>query len=221
MNSSWTDCLGHCPVNRRAFPGGLDEMKACAEKAHAAGLRMGMHTLTACINPNDPWITPVCREDLVADATYTLAAPLAEDATELLVNEKPIDKHVTVFTYSSNGNVIRIGNELMQYTGIRRDKAPYAFTGLKRGAFRTKKGGVYPAGTKADYLHQRYIAFYPKPDSKLADELSDRLAEVYNTCNLDEFYLMVPRAWERATASTPCAIRSTKSSSPTTAIRRR
>ena len=188
LNSSWTDCLGHCPVNRRAFPGGLDEMKACAEKAHAAGLRMGMHTLTACINPNDPWITPVCREDLVADATYTLAAPLAEDATELLVNEKPIDKHVTVFTYSSNGNVIRIGNELMQYTGIRRDKAPYAFTGLKRGAFRTKKGGTYPAGTKADYLHQRYIAFYPKPDSKLADELSDRLAEVYNTCNLDEFY---------------------------------
>ena len=188
LNSSWTDCLGHCPVNRRAFPGGLDEMKACAAKAHAAELRVGMHTLTACINPNDPWISPVCREDLVADATYTLAAPLAENASEMLVNERPVDKHATVFTYSSNGNVMRIGNELIQYTGIRRDKAPYAFTGLRRGAFRTKKGGVYPAGTRADYLHQRYIAFYPKPDSKLADELSDRLAEVYNTCNLDEFY---------------------------------
>ena len=188
LNSSWTDCLGQCPVNRRAFPGGIDEMKSCAEKAHVAGLHVGMHTLTACICPRDPWITPLCSEDLVADATYTLAAPLSENAKELLVNEKPIARHVNVFTYSSNGNVLRIGNELIQYTGIDRERKPYAFTGLKRGAFGTRKGGVYPAGTKADYLHQRYIAFYPKPDSELAEKLASRLAEVYNTCNLDEFY---------------------------------
>ena len=188
FNSSWTDCLGHNPVNRRAFPGGLDEMKACAAKVHAAGLHVGMHTLTACINPRDSWISPVCREDLVADATYTLAAPLDDKATEMLVEETPIDRHVNVFTYSSNGNVMRIGGELIQYSGIRRDGAPYAFTGIKRGAFGTKRGGPYPKGTKVDYLHQRYIAFYPKPDSTLADELADRLAEVYNTCNLDELY---------------------------------
>ena len=188
INSSWTSCLGHCPVSKAAFPGGLDEMKACVEKVHAAGLHAGMHTLTACISPCDPWITPVCSEDLVADATYTLAAPLEDGASEMLVEEKPIGKHVTVFTYSSNGNVFRIGGELIQYTGIRGDKPPYAFTGLKRGAFGTKRGGTYPAGTKADYLHQRYIAFYPKPDSRLADELASRLAEVYNACNLDEFY---------------------------------
>ena len=188
ISSDWTSCLGHCPINRRNFPEGLDGMKAAVAKIHDAGLHAGMHTLTACINPNDPWIRPVCREELVADATYTLAAPLDEKATEMLVNEMPIKKHALVFTYSSNGNVFRIGNELIQYTGIRRDKAPYAFTGLKRGAFGTKKGGVYPAGTKADYLHQRYIAFYPKPDSALADELADGLANVYNTCDLEEFY---------------------------------
>lgn len=188
ISSSWTSCLGQYPVNKHAFPGGLEEMKACAAKAHAAGLRVGMHSLTACINPHDPWITPVCREDLVADATYTLAAALADDATELLVNERPIDKHVNVFTYSSNGNVLRIGGELIQYSGIDRVRTPAAFTGLKRGAFGTKKGGAYAAGTKIDYLHQRYIAFYPKPDSELAEKLASRLAEVYNTCNLDEFY---------------------------------
>ncbi len=187
-NSSWSAMLGHYPIRKGAFPGGLEEMKSCMAKVHAAGLRAGIHTLTACINPNDPWIWPNCREDLVADATYTLAAPLGEKDTEMLVNEKPIGRHAIVFTYSCNGNVFRIGNELIQYTGIRRDKAPYAFTGIKRGAFRTKKGGTYPAGTKADYLHQRYIAFYPKPDSPLADELADCLANVYNTCELDEFY---------------------------------
>ena len=188
ISSDWTSCLGHYPVNRRNFPDGLDGMKAAVAKIHDAGLHAGMHTLTACIHPNDPWIRPVCREELVADATYTLAAPLDEKATEMLVNEPPVKKHALVFTYSSNGNVFRIGNELIQYTGIRRDMAPYAFTGLKRGAFGTKKGGVYPAGTKADYLHQRYIAFYPQPDSALADELADGLANVYNTCDLEEFY---------------------------------
>ena len=188
FNSTWTSCLGHYPVNRNAFPGGLEEMKAAADKIHAAGLHVGMHTLTACINPRDPWITPVCETNLVADATYTLAAPLAEDAKELLVEEKPIPRHATVFTYSSNGNALRIGNEILQYTGIRRDSKPYAFTGLTRGAFGTKKGGMIPRGASVDYLHQRYIAFYPKPDSPLADALADRLAEVYNTCGLDEFY---------------------------------
>ena len=38
------------------------------------------------------------------------------------------------------------------------------------------------------YLHQRYIAFYPNPDSPLAEKLASRLAEVYNFCGLDDFY---------------------------------
>lgn len=190
LDSSWTDCLGHCPVNRRQFPGGLDEMKACAARARAAGLHVGMHTLTACINPRDPWISPVCSSNLVADAEYTLAAPLALDAKELLVNERPSPRHSTVFTYSSNGNVLRIGGELLQYTGVRDEgRPPYAFTGLRRGAFGTRRiARTLPTGTAVDYLHQRYIAFYPKPDSPLADALADRLAEVYNVCGLDEFY---------------------------------
>ena len=187
-NQSWTSLLGPYPIRKGAFPGGLEGMKAGMDKVHAAGLHAGIHTLTACINPHAEWISPVCSTDLVADATYTLAAPLGEKDTELLVNERPIDRHSTVFTYSSNGNVLRIGNELLQYDGIRREGPPYAFTGLKRGAFGTRKGGAIPAGAKADYVHQRYIAFYPKPGSQLAEKLADRLAEVYNTCNLDEFY---------------------------------
>ena len=188
LRSSWTDCLGPYTVNRRAFPGGLDEMKSVAEKVHAAGLQIGMHTLTACINPRADWIHPVCSSNLVADATYTLAAPLAPDSKELVVEEMPIPKHSTVFTYSSNGNAMRLGGEIIQYTGIRREK-PYAFTGLKRGAFGTRRNaGTVPAGAKIDYLHQRYYAFYPSPDSDLADNLADRLAEVYNTCGMDEFY---------------------------------
>ena len=187
-NQSWTSLLGPYPIRAGAFPDGLAGMKVCMDKVHAAGLHTGLHTLTACIDPHAEWISPVCNEDLVADATYTLAEPLGDESAELLVVEKPIPRHATVFTYSSSGNVLRIGNELLQYSGIRRDKPPYAFTGLRRGAFGTRKGGPYPVRTKVDYVHQRYSAFFPKPGSTLAETLAGRLAEVYNTCNLDEIY---------------------------------
>lgn len=185
---SWSGLLGPYPINPRAFPGGIEEMKRAADRVHAAGLQMGIHSLTGCINPNADWIHPVCDPDLVADHVYTLAAPLEPDATELVVEEEPGPKHSTVFTYSSNGNVLQVGGELMQYSGIRREK-PYAFTGLSRGAFKTAKTpGTIPAGTRVKYLHQRYIAFYPDPDSLLAEKLASRLAEVYNFCGLDDFY---------------------------------
>ena len=185
---SWSGLLGPYPINPKAFPGGIEEMKRAADRVHAAGLQMGIHSLTGCINPRADWIHPVCDTNLVADYVYTLAQPLASNATELVVEELPGPKHSTVFTYSSNGNVLRIGGELLQYTGIRREK-PYAFTGLTRGAFKTTKlAGTIPAGTRVDYLHQRYIAFYPNPDSPLAEKLASRLAEVYNFCGLDDFY---------------------------------
>ncbi len=185
---SWSGLLGPYPINPKAFPGGIEEMKRAADRVHAAGLQMGIHSLTGCINPRADWIHPVCDTNLVADYVYTLARPLVPDATELVVEELPGPRHSTVFTYSSNGNVLQIGGELMQYTGIRREK-PYAFTGLTRGAFKTTKlDGTIPAGTRVKYLHQRYIAFYPNPDSPLAEKLAARLAEVYNFCGLDDFY---------------------------------
>jgi len=188
ISSSWADCFGPYTINRTCFPGGLDDMKAAAAKVHDAGLQVGIHTLTACINPHAKWIHPVCDSNLVADAIYTLAVPFGPDSREIVVEEHPIAKHSTVYSYSSNGNVMRLGGELIQYSAIRREK-PYAFMGLKRGAFGTKRNNeTFPAGTRIDYLHQRYGAFYPAPDSSLADRLADRLAEVYNTGNLDEFY---------------------------------
>ena len=183
----WWQWLGHYPVSTNYFPRGLPDMKTAVDRIHAAGLKVGMHSLTACINPYaDPWIRPVCSTNLVADATYTLAAPVAADATEISVNEEPVAKHDLVFTYSSNGNFLRLGNEIVQYSGIRRER-PYAFTGCRRGFFGTRPS-AHPAGAACDYLHQRYIAFYPAPDSDLASDLAKRLADVRNACDIDAFY---------------------------------
>ena len=183
----WAETLGHNDPSPRQFPGGLDDMRDYVRKIHDAGLYAGIHTLTACISNHDKWIRPLCSTNLFAMYTYTLAEPFTDASDEVRVNEEPGPKHSLIATYTTNGNYLRFGNELMQYSGIRRTK-PYAFTGIKRGALGTKRGGPYPAGMRVDYPRNHYVAFYPDPDSPLADEIATRLGRVYRTCQLNEFY---------------------------------
>lgn len=182
----WWQTLGHYAVRTNYYPRGLPDMQDAVARIHDAGLRAGIHTLTACIDPRDSWITPEASPHLIPFDSYTLARALSPTDTVLYVNEPPSARHDTVFTYSGNGNAIRIGSEIIQYTEISREQ-PYAFKACTRGAFKTRPA-AHAAGAQADYLQQRYIAFYPQPDSPLADELSACIAHVFNTCKLDQLY---------------------------------
>ena len=168
------------------FPGGLDEMQATAERIRAAGLKPGIHTLTACISPNDPWVTPVPSPHLIASNRYTLAKPLSATDKTIFVNEMPAQSHDVIWSYSGNGNALRVGSELIRYAAISREQ-PYAFLECERGAFKTQ-AAAHTEGAAVDYLQQRYIAFYPDPKSPLADELAERIARVYNACQLEMIY---------------------------------
>lgn len=183
---AWWKTLGHYDVNPRYFPNGISDMKDSVERIHMAGLKATFHTLTACINPNDSWVTPVPSDDLISIATYTLAKPMGPKDDVIYVNEEPIKGHEIVWSYSCNGNAIKIGKEIVQYSEVSWEK-PYAFRKCVRGAFRTK-AAPHAVGEKAEYLQQRYIAFYPKPDSQLADDLASAIANVYNTCGMDGLY---------------------------------
>ena len=186
LREGWYDKFGHYEVNRKAFPNGIADLKKAVGKIHAAGLSAGMHTLTACIDPRDPWLKTDDVTNLLDWCVYTLVEPLAADAKELKVGEPPSARHDVVFSYSGNGNAIRIGREILQYTGVRREK-PYAFTGLVRGAFGTQ-AAAHSAGEAAHYLQQRYLAFYPDPDSPLLGKVADSIANVFEECGFDQIY---------------------------------
>ena len=186
FRENWYACRGHYPVSTNAWPGGLAAMKAAVAKIHAAGYRAGMHTLTACIDPKDPWVAGPENRHLLAWETYSLDADISPDATELVVDAPPVKRHDTIFSYSGNGNALRIGNEIVQYTAYT-DKPPYTYSGLTRGAFGTKPA-AHAKGDSVAYLQQRYIAFYPAPDSPLADAVADAIAAVYNECGFDQIY---------------------------------
>ena len=181
---TWWEKLGRYEISRRNYPGGWSEFSNAVARLHSAGLKVSLHTLTGCIDTSDPWVTPVPSKHLIADIHYTLAAPVSPAAEELSVTVPPVrSAHDFVFTYAGRGNVLRIGDELVQYSGIDGNR----FTGLRRGAFGTR-AAAHRAGEACDYLHQIYRAFYPDPDSPLADEVADRIAAAYNGVRADQIY---------------------------------
>jgi hypothetical protein len=181
----WEQTLGHYAPRKDAFPHGLAGLKAAVDKIHAAGLKAGMHTLTGAILPSDPWATPVPDPRLAKEATFTLAAPIDAQATILRTAEKPgpLD---TIWAYSSRGNVLRIGDELIQYDAID-NTPPFGFSRCHRGAFGTK-ATPHGNGAPVDYLFVRYGTFQPDPDSTLVDDLAAAIAGVFNTCGFDMIY---------------------------------
>ncbi|MBO5752009.1 MAG: hypothetical protein J6R80_06365, partial [Kiritimatiellae bacterium] len=213
---AWWLHRGSYEVNPYCFPNGLSDMKKLVDRLHAAGKRVSTHSLSAVVQFGDKHISPEWFDDFATDASYTLARPYKRGDTELFVNEKPnASVHAKVITGITNGNVLRLGDDLLQYDDFT-EEPPYKFTGVHvarepygekqtydpsqaLGAeFASSEGGTgirrklsrdeYQAGRRVDYLHHRYAEFVAKPGSVLAEKLTDRLAEVFNTLELDGIY---------------------------------
>ena len=183
---SWEKSLGHYEPRPDLFPHGLEGLKTVVEKIHAAGLKAGMHTLTGCISPHDPWVTPVPDPRLAVDGRFTLAEPLDDKQDRIVTAEKP-ENLDTMWAYASRGNVLRIGQELIQYTGLAQEP-PYGFTGCRRGAFGTKPQ-AHPKDQPVEHLFVRYGCFQPDENSTLVDEVAEAIARVFNTCQFDMIYM--------------------------------
>lgn len=212
---AWWLHRGSYEVNPYCFPNGMADMKKIVDRLHAEGKRVSTHSLSAVIQFGDAHIAPEWFDDLATDAEYTLARPYRRGDAELWVNEKPAACHAKILTGGTNGNILRLGDDLLQYadftteppyrfTGVRiarepyGDKATYDSTQAVGAEFASSEGGTarrrtlsraeYPAGHAMSYLHHRYAEFVAKPGSRLAELMTDRLAEVFNTLELDGIY---------------------------------
>jgi hypothetical protein len=181
----WEQTLGHYEPRKDLFPSGLTGLKAVVDKMHAAGFRAGMHTLTGCIAPNDPWASPVPDPRLAKDASFTLAAAVDEKSGTLPANEKPGDLDA-IWAYGSRGNIVQAGQELIRYTGLAQ-QPPFGFTGCQRGVFGTK-AQPHAKASSLQHLFVRYTSFLPDENSTLVDDLAARIGLVFNTCGFDMIY---------------------------------
>ena len=183
--SGWYRAQGHYEPRATHFPRGMEGLKAVVAKIQGAGLMAGMHTLTGCIQPHDPFASPKPDPRLSKDRIFTLAEDVSEDASEIPLLEDPSGMNV-VWNYSSRGNVVQIGEELVMFRGMR-TTPPYALTKCARGRWGSSVQ-AHPKGAKAGHLYVRYGAFQPDEHSTLVGEVADCIADKVNEAGFDLIY---------------------------------
>ena len=184
---NWWQTIGHYRANTNLFKGGEAAFKASIAKARAAGLDVSMHSLCASVGIDDEWVSngDISQFKSFPGANYTLAEPIDEKATSLKVNERIRDGHHRTLTYLGNGNVLRIGAELIQYSDFNKEER--TFTGLTRGAFGTR-ALAHPAKAPTDYVQHHFMEFFPKRTSPLVQQIENALISRYTQGGFVQFY---------------------------------
>jgi hypothetical protein len=169
---------GHYEPSPRDFPSGEAGLKACAEKAKAAGLLIGVHTLTNFINTNDAYVTPVPDRRLAKTGSSTLVADIGPDDTKIAVASPE-------FFNNQKSNwlkTVMIGSELVRYGRVS-DEAPWMLLDCQRGAFGTTAVAHQQGATVAKLMDHPYRVFLA--DYELQQEIAVRLAELFNRTGLN------------------------------------
>jgi len=166
---------GHFQLKPDAFPDGDKSLRRCVESAEQAGLRIGIHTLSNFITPNDPYVSPVPDPRLMRSGGTRISAPVSPEDTEIgVLDPVPFRDRGTLAT-------VALGNELIQYRVVS-DAPPYTLLGCRRGVFGTKVS-AHPANTEIGKLSDHpYRVFFP--NMEMLDELADRLVELFNQTGL-------------------------------------
>ena len=149
-----------------------DFREKVADRAAARGMKVGLHTLTNFTTTNDPWVTPIPDDRLVAMARLTLLSPMDGEQTEAFAEKHPC------FSLVQSVNAVRIGDELVTFAAAEVSDDGVRLTGLVRGAFGTKKA-AHAAGEAVLPLRDHgYRTLFP--DINLQDEFTSRLGELFN-----------------------------------------
>lgn len=171
---------GHYIVNPDFFPNGTEGLKKCVDKAHAAGLLFGVHTLTNFINTNDPYVTPMPDERL----SMTGSAQLVMDID---MNQKEIElSSPEYFNQEKNNNLhtVKIGKELIRYKSIN-SQPPYKLLDCQRGAFGTTASSHQKGETAGKLFDHAYQVFFP--NLGLQREIALNMANLFNATGIDHF----------------------------------
>jgi hypothetical protein len=173
---------GNFVLNPEQFPNGKNGLKNCVDKAHAAGLFLGMHTLTNFINTNDPYVSPVPDNRLSFTGTSTLNRNIDADQNTIEV----ISPEYFNDEKGNNLHTVKIGSELIRYKSVS-STAPYLLLDCQRGAFGTTRS-AHQAGDQVGKLFDHsYNVFFPNLD--MQREIATNIANLMNETGVDHLDL--------------------------------
>ncbi|MCO5946553.1 hypothetical protein [Mucilaginibacter flavidus] len=171
---------GHYTLNPEFFPNGKDGLKKSVEKAHAAGLHFGVHTLTNFINTNDSYVTPVPDDRLSLTGTALLLHEIDQQQKEIEVSSPEYFNQET----NNNLHTVKIGKELIRYKSVT-NTSPYKLLDCQRGAFGTVTSAHKKGETVGKLFDHPYQVFFPNLD--LQREIARNMANLFNETGVDHF----------------------------------
>ncbi|MGH7971785.1 MAG: hypothetical protein ACREIC_23985, partial [Limisphaerales bacterium] len=162
---------GHFELKHNLFPHGWGGLRTCVDKARKAGVRIGFHTLSNFITPNDPYVTPTPDRRLARIGVSTLQNDIDATQTEITVASRDF------FRQPTDRNTVVIGEELVRYKEIS-SQPPWRLLDCKRGAFGTRAAS-HPAGADVGKLMDHsYHVFLT--DAELSQEIARNIAKLCN-----------------------------------------
>lgn len=173
---------GKFVLNPEQFPNGKDGLKNCVDKAHAAGLFLGMHTLTNFINTNDPYVSPVPDNRLSFTGTSTLNRNVDADQNTIEV----ISPEYFNDEKGNNLHTVKIGSELIRYKSVS-STAPYLLLDCQRGAFGTTRTAHQAGDQVGKLLDHSYNVFFP--NLNMQREIATNIANLMNETGVDHLDL--------------------------------
>jgi hypothetical protein len=179
--------FGDFVLDDKKWPQGWDTYRRIVERLHDAGIGSIFHTYAFFIDKRSRYVRPVPDKRLDAFRSFTLAADLSADATEIPVAEST--QAITTVTgfFEHNSVILHVDDELVTFGAVSQ-KPPWRFTKVQRGALGTK-AAAHLKGAKARHLKECFGLLVPDPESTLFEEIARNHAEIVNSCGFDGIYL--------------------------------
>ena len=167
---------GHFKLKSTLFPDGIESLRRCVEKAEKVNVRLGVHTLSNFITPNDAYVTPVPDKRLARTGSSTLTAAADEKAAEIAIAAPDCFNN----TDRNWMHTVVIDDELIRYGSIS-EEPPWKLLNCNRGAFGTK-AAAHTAGCDVGKLMDHpYKVFHSNLD--MQHEIALNIADLFNkTC---------------------------------------
>jgi hypothetical protein len=168
---------GHFALNEKSFPENWVSMKRCVDRANAQGIKLGVHTLSNFITPNDRYVSPIPDKRLAKVGESKITADIDADAGEISV-ESPL-----FFNQMKNNSLhsVMIGDEIIRYKEVSATE-PWRLTGCVRGSFNTKATSHQKGEVIGKLMDHGYKVFLS--DAGLSEEISKNIARLFNETGL-------------------------------------
>ncbi|MBR0300104.1 MAG: hypothetical protein IJQ93_07300 [Bacteroidales bacterium] len=173
---AWT--CGHFLWNQ-SYPNGMEDLKAVVARMKDAGMKVGFHIHYNKVSVDDPYVKDGDPR-LAATSYFILPSDICSEDSEI-----PFIGGTQCLLPEPGRRMIQIDRELILYQEVKDGR----FVGCRRGLHGTVPA-VHSAGTSFiqpevdDWT--RFIRI--DQESGIQEELSDRLAAIYNECGFDFIY---------------------------------